>query len=137
MLGCPVSAITNSLIFELKSGKARAPILVLAPGDRRIDTLKLAARLGVSKNKIKSASANSVLAYTGYEAGGVGPFGHIISPEHTFIEERVFNHASCWCGAGVKPAMLQVSPSDLMRGTGALRCKLAVDEEGASDTAQK
>jgi len=54
-LGISVSQITNSLVFELKrpKGEARKPILVCAPGDRRIDVNKLAAVLGVSKNKVK------------------------------------------------------------------------------------
>lgn len=54
-LGISVGQITNSLVFELKrpKGEARKPILVCAPGDRRIDVAKLAAVLGVSKNKVK------------------------------------------------------------------------------------
>lgn len=53
-LGVTTAQIINSLVFELKSSKTdRKPILVCAAGDRRIDTRKLAALLGVSKNKVE------------------------------------------------------------------------------------
>ena len=68
-LGVTTAQIVNSLIFEVKvSNKQREGVLVCAPGDRRVDRAKLAAALGVSKAKVKSASAEAVLRYTGYQA---------------------------------------------------------------------
>ena len=67
----------------------------------------------VSKNKIKSASAASVLALTGFEAGGVGPCGFPAPLHAVFVEERVFAQSDVWCGAGVKPAMFRCTPAEL------------------------
>ena len=46
--------------------------------------------------------SSSVLSYTGYEAGGVAPFGHVVTPAHTFVEERVFANEVVWCGGGIR-----------------------------------
>ena len=70
-----------------------------------------------------------MLSCTGYEAGGVAPFGHVVTPAHTFVEERVFANEVVWCGGGIKPAMLRVTPGDLLRGTSGTRCNLAAEEE--------
>ena len=53
-LGVSTAQIVNSLIFELKptGGGERRPILVCSPGNRRVDTKKLALKVGVSKNKV-------------------------------------------------------------------------------------
>jgi len=127
-LGVETSAVTNSLVFEIRtSGQEREPILVLAPGDRRVDPGKLAALLGVAKSKIKSASPEAVLRYSGYAAGGVAPFGHLHKPARTFIEERVFANEEIWCGAGIKPAMLKCTPAQLVQATGGERVELAQD----------
>lgn len=132
-LGINEAQITNSLIFEIKASKtSRMPILVCSSGDRRVDVKKLAGALGVSKNKIKSASASTVLQVTGYGAGGVGPVGFLMPLHAAFVEERCFMHEHVWCGAGVKQAMLRCSPTELLALTGGVRANLAVDETEAS-----
>ena len=128
-LGVPPAQIVNSLVFEVGAKTSRQPVLVLAPGDRRVDPKKLAEKLGVSKSKIKSASADACLKYTGFQAGGVGPCGHLVPPWRTFIEELVFEQPSVWCGAGVKPAMMPLTPQQLLQITGADVCKLVVDAD--------
>jgi prolyl-tRNA editing enzyme YbaK/EbsC (Cys-tRNA(Pro) deacylase) len=124
-LGVRVGAITNSLIFQVRS---QGHILVLCPGDRRVDVRKLARVLDCSKSKLKSASPGSVVAFTGFEAGGVAPFGHTVPPLRTFIDDRVFLNDRVWCGAGVKPAMFACSPEELCVGTGGERVSLATSE---------
>ena len=120
-LGVSPGQITNSLVFELKpmGGGERRPVLVCSPGDRRVDPKKLAALLGVSKSKVKSASGGSVLAYTGMEPGGVGPCGFQGSPPFyaAFVEARCFlggQASEVWCGAGVKRGMMRCSPEELL-----------------------
>ena len=88
---------------------------------------KVASLLGVAKSRIKSASAEAVLRYTGYAAGGVAPFGHLVQPSRTFIEERVFLNEYVWCGGGIKPAMLRCTPAQLMKVTRGERAALAQD----------
>jgi prolyl-tRNA editing enzyme YbaK/EbsC (Cys-tRNA(Pro) deacylase) len=124
------SQITNSLVFEIKSGQIRLPVLVCSAGDRRVDVKKLAAILGVSKNKIKSSSAASVLEFTGFEAGGVGPCGFLAPFHASFVDENCFNNEELWCGGGVKRAMLRCSPAELLTISGGIRADLAEDSVG-------
>ena len=140
-LGVTTTQIVNSLIFEIKiSKKEREGVLVCAPGDRRIDRAKLATALGVSKAKVKSASAEAVLRYTGYEPGGVGPCGFLGPLRATFVEDRCFEplpqeeaeeepvgkeEKVLWCGGGVKPAMFRCSPQELLQLSAGQRADLA------------
>ena len=128
-LGVTPAQIVNSLVFEVGSKASRQPVLVLAPGDRRVDPKRLAETLGVSKSKIKSASADACLKWTGFAAGGVGPCGHLVQPWRSFIDERVFEQPSVWCGAGVKPAMMPLTPQQLLAITGADVAQLVVESD--------
>jgi hypothetical protein len=66
-LGIEVGQIASSLIF-LGDG---VPVLVIASGGHRVDTLQLAAILEVSE--ITKASADQVRKATGFAIGGVAP----------------------------------------------------------------
>ena len=66
-LGIEVGQIASSLIF-LGDG---VPVLVIASGGHRVDTLQLAAILEVSE--ITKASADQVRKATGFAIGGVPP----------------------------------------------------------------
>jgi prolyl-tRNA editing enzyme YbaK/EbsC (Cys-tRNA(Pro) deacylase) len=70
-LGVEPSDIIKSVAFESKDGTV---VLVIAPGDRRIDTGQVAQLTNLERLKI--ASAARVLEITGYPAGGVPPIGH-------------------------------------------------------------
>ena len=125
-----LDGLPSQQVFEIKGPKSepRKPVLVCAPGDRRVDLGKLAAALGVSKSKIKSASAETVLRVSGFQAGGVGPCGFLEPPFRAFVEVRCFDHADLWCGAGVKAGMLRIASADILAVTGGERADLAVDD---------
>ncbi|AXJ11085.1 YbaK/EbsC family protein [Arthrobacter sp. PM3] len=112
-LGCDVAAITNSLVFDLDG----APLLILASGASRVDVGKVAAQLGTGK--IRRASPEFVLAYTGQEVGGVAPVGH---PEklHTLLDESLAAHPVLWAGAGDHNSMFSISYAELRRITAAV-----------------
>ena len=69
-VGCAVGAIVKSLVFVAGA----APVVVLCPGDRRVDLGKLAA--ACSGAAVGMAPAETVRAATGYAIGGVPPLGH-------------------------------------------------------------
>ena len=129
-LGVESGAITNSLVFSMKvTGGEPCHVLVLCPGDRRVDVRKLAKAVGCSKSRLKGASADSVLAFTGYEPGGVAPFGHAVPPAHVLIDERVFLQPLVWCGAGVKPSIFSCTPAQLEAASGGVRADLCTTEQ--------
>ena len=69
-VGCELGAIAKSLVFEIDD----VSVLVLCPGDRRVDERKLAALFGASK--ARPSSRDRVLEVTGYPAGGTPAVGH-------------------------------------------------------------
>lgn len=92
-IGCPVAAIANSLVFDA----AGSPVLVLTSGAHRVDTVKVAALLGVPK--LSRATPDFVRAHTGQVIGGVAPVGHP-APIRTLIDETLAGFAEVWAAAG-------------------------------------
>ena len=64
--------IIKSLVFQVQ-GK---PLLVIINGLARVDRKKLAAYIGVGRNKVKFADPDQVLELTGFIVGSMPPFGH-------------------------------------------------------------
>jgi len=116
-LECDLSAITNSLIFEL-SGQ---PLLILASGAARVDTALVAAQLGTGR--IRRASPAFVLEHTGQEVGGVAPVGH---PKkiRTLLDESLQPHELLWAGAGDHNSMFSITYTQLRSITGALELQV-------------
>jgi len=73
ILGVPVSDIVKTLVLTDGTGQWVAAIV---PGDRRVDRARVATSVGAKR--LRFASADEVLAHTGYPAGGVAPlaFAH-------------------------------------------------------------
>ncbi|MCA9846003.1 MAG: YbaK/EbsC family protein, partial [Dehalococcoidia bacterium] len=61
-VGCELGQIVKTLFF-LANGR---PTVVLAAGDRHVDTAKLAPILGVGRKKLKMGTPEQVLEHTGY-----------------------------------------------------------------------
>jgi prolyl-tRNA editing enzyme YbaK/EbsC (Cys-tRNA(Pro) deacylase) len=107
-IGCDLGEIVKSIVFVCEGSH----LLALVPGDRRADEAKVAAAAGVVAVRI--ASADEVLAATGFEPGAVAPF-----PQRAiwkaFIERTVLQHKKVWIGAGSPTHMAALAPVDLQR----------------------
>jgi prolyl-tRNA editing enzyme YbaK/EbsC (Cys-tRNA(Pro) deacylase) len=110
-LGCPVGAIANSLVF-LADGE---PLLVMTSGAHRVDTVGLAARLGVGR--IQRAAPEQVSAATGQPIGGVAPVGHP-SRVPTVVDTALANHERIWAAAGTANSVFPTTFAELVRITG-------------------
>ena len=111
-VGCPLGAIVKSLLF-LAEGK---PILVLACGDRQVDSAKLAQALAVGRKRIRMADAEAVLAHTSYRIGGVPPVGHPRSLP-TYVDAGIGRFEMLYAAAGTADALFGISPHELLRIT--------------------
>ena len=67
-IGCSVAEIVKSLVF-VADGE---PVVVLCPGDRRVDEALVAGALGAAV--VRRARADEAKLATGYSIGGVPPF---------------------------------------------------------------
>lgn len=94
------------------------PVMVIASGLARLDRKALADFLGVSRRRVKIASAEQVLAHTGYVAGSVPPFGYQ-QPIETVVETAVLQLTGpIFGGGGDIHALLQITVAELCRVVG-------------------
>jgi prolyl-tRNA editing enzyme YbaK/EbsC (Cys-tRNA(Pro) deacylase) len=110
-LGVEVGAIANSLVFVADG----SPILVMTSGGHRVDTVALAARIGV--DAIDRATPEIVRSATGQAIGGVAPVGHPV-PLRTIVDPVLATFPEIWAAAGHSHAVFPLSYEELVRITG-------------------
>ena len=111
-IGCTVSQIVKSLIFQGKSsGDA---ILVVASGSNRVNEKSLKRIVG---EKIRKPDAAFVRERTGFAIGGVAPVGHL-QPIATYIDEDLLQYDEIWAAAGTPHAVFKLDPEILQTITG-------------------
>ena len=94
-IGCELGAIVKSLCFSI----GERVILVLAAGDRRVDTKALRRIFGASKRQVKIADPETVERVTGFAVGGVPPVGHP-QPLTTLIDQSLSRFETVYAAAG-------------------------------------
>jgi prolyl-tRNA editing enzyme YbaK/EbsC (Cys-tRNA(Pro) deacylase) len=109
-LGIEVGQIANSLIF-MADGE---PVLVMASGGHRVDTMALAAMLEV--NHVDKASADQVRSATGFAIGGVAPVGHP-EPLRTVVDIALSRFDEVWAAGGHPHYVFPTSYDELLRIT--------------------
>jgi prolyl-tRNA editing enzyme YbaK/EbsC (Cys-tRNA(Pro) deacylase) len=109
-LGIEVGQIASSLIF-LADGE---PVLVIASGGHRVDTMELAATLEV--NDITMASADQVRKATGFAIGGVAPVGHP-KPLRAIVDIALSRYDEVWAAGGHPHYVFPTSYDELLRIT--------------------
>ena len=111
-LGCKVSSIAKSIVF---AGKECA-IIIVTSGSNKVDRKrKLKKILGY---KPKQASPEYVLENTGFEIGGIPPFGHL-EKCIIFCDEDLMKHDIVWGAGGTSKVVFPISPEELVRISGA------------------
>jgi prolyl-tRNA editing enzyme YbaK/EbsC (Cys-tRNA(Pro) deacylase) len=109
-LGIEVGQIASSLIF-LADGE---PVLVVASGGHRVDTVQLASILEV--NHIEKAGADDVRKATGFAIGGVAPVGHP-HPLRTIVDIALSRYDEVWAAGGHPHYVFPTSYDELLRIT--------------------
>ncbi len=113
-LGCELGQIVKTLVM-LADGR---PTAVLVAGDRQADTAALARLLGVSRKRLKMASAERVLELTGYRVGGVPPVG-LPGEWDVIADESLMRFTQVWAAAGASDALFGAGTDELLAATGA------------------
>ena len=109
-LGVEVGQIANSLIF-VADGQ---PLLILTSGRHRVDTVKVAALVGV--DRVGRADADFVREHAGISIGGVSPVGHP-RPLRTLVDTALGDYETVWAAAGHTHAVFPTSFDELVRIT--------------------
>jgi Cys-tRNA(Pro) deacylase len=111
-LGTTVPAIVKSLLF-LADGD---PIVVLAPGDRRVDREAVARYLKAAA--VRLARPDEALQFTGYPVGGVPPLAHR-SRLRVLMDSHILDSAIVYAAAGSPNAIFGIEPRRLQQLAGA------------------
>jgi len=111
-LGCEVGAIANSLLFDADG----SPVLILTSGAHRVDTGRVAERVGV--RKLARATPDFVREHTGQVIGGVSPIGHP-APVSTYLDSWLRRYDVVWAAAGHPAAVFATTYDELAAMTGA------------------
>ena len=108
-VGCEVSRIVKSLVFVVGDEH----VMALIPGDKRLDTAKLAEAAGHREAAVR-ASLDDVRAVTGFVAGGTPPFGHT-SEIRVYSDLGLRRHHAVWAAAGTPHTVFELEVADLDR----------------------
>jgi prolyl-tRNA editing enzyme YbaK/EbsC (Cys-tRNA(Pro) deacylase) len=109
-LGCEVGAIANSLVFDCDG----SPLLVMASGAHRVDTMLLARALGAKS--ITKASPQLVRSATDQAIGGVAPTGHP-GRVRTVVDQTLAGFPVVWTAAGTPDSVMPLSYQQLLKVT--------------------
>lgn len=122
VLGVAPAQIIKSVLFLAD----KEPVVVIASGEARLERKALADYLGVSRRRVKIASAEQVLAHTGYVAGSVPPFAYR-RPLRTIVETAVtqLTYDHLYGGGGDMNALLQLTLPQLQQVVGTETAVLA------------
>jgi prolyl-tRNA editing enzyme YbaK/EbsC (Cys-tRNA(Pro) deacylase) len=120
-IGVREDQIIKSLLFCDARGQA---VLAIASGTARVDRARLASATGLDRPML--ADPATVLAVTGFPAGGVAPVGHR-TPVRVVIDRRAAALNTVFGGAGSEEALLRIAPADIVRLTQARIVDIVVD----------
>jgi prolyl-tRNA editing enzyme YbaK/EbsC (Cys-tRNA(Pro) deacylase) len=109
-IGCHLGQIAKSILFLIDG----APVMVIASGNQRIDDRKLATLLGVSRKKVRTATAENCIEITGYAPGGVPPLGHRRDDIRIFIEDSLGRYETIYAAAGAHNAIMPMAFTTLV-----------------------
>ena len=113
-IGCELGQIAKSLAFMVDG----RPVLVIASGDRRVDSKKLAAIYDVANKRVKIASPDQCVAFYGYEPGGVPPVGLRTPDIPVLIDDSLGRYEQIYAAAGAHNAIFPILFSQLVEITG-------------------
>lgn len=119
-VGCTLGQIVKSLVL-LCDG---APVVALVPGDRRADTGKIAGITGARRTAV--ATAEQVIALTGWAPGGVAPFP-LPEVSAVLVERTLLRHRRVFAGAGSDRHLVRLTPVELVRLTRGRTADLVLD----------
>ena len=97
----------KSLVFV--HGENEQLVVVIAAGDRNVDTAKLALEVG---GKPALANPKVIKRQLGYPIGGVPPVGHE-QELPTLLDESLRRFETLWAAAGSPHAVFSISVTDL------------------------
>lgn len=120
-LDFPVEQLLKTIAFRVKN---RGWVLTALCGYAQVDYKRLAAAVGVNRDKLMRLSPEEVQADLGYEVGGVAPFAPNAQTE-VLIDSGALGWQTIYCGTGRTDRTLEIAPRLLVPVAGARVAQLA------------
>ena len=106
--GCAIGQVVKSIVVVCDD----RPVVVLVPGDRRVDLEKIARATDAADARI--ARGAEVEKATGFAPGAVAPFP-LPNVDRVLIDQNLLSHETVWVGAGSESHLAALSPAALVR----------------------
>ncbi len=107
-VGVDERIVVKTLIMETGEGKS---LIVLMHGDRQVSTKALARQMGVKT--VKPSSPKDAERLTGYQVGGISPFG-TKRKLPVYIEETILDLPRIVINGGRRGFLLELATQDLI-----------------------
>ena len=112
--GIPLHSITKNLVAVTSEGEH---VLLVVPGDRRVDLKKAARVLGVTNVQLFPFSeAHKV---SGYPPGGTPSIG-LKERLRTVLDSELAGIETFYCGGGTRDRLLELRSDEVIKVSGAL-----------------
>lgn len=106
--GIQLERVTKSLVFLADN----SPILVIIPGNCRVDKGKLKA--AINAKDVEIVSFEKVEEYSGYPPGATPPVCHR-KIKKVVIDEKVMQHETVFGGGGSRTKLIELKSEDIQR----------------------
>lgn len=106
--GIPLNKITKNLIAKTSGGEY---VLMIIPGDRRVNLKKAAEALGVIN--VKLVSPREAEEVSGYPPGGTPSIG-LKNRVKTIIDSSLMKYETIYCGGGARNKLLELRVKDVV-----------------------
>lgn len=118
-IGMPPEQVFKTLVAR---GDRTGVLMAAIPANSELDLKSLAAASG--NKKVELVAVKEVLALTGYIRGGVSPVG-TRKPYPFYLDETIDLWDTIAVSAGIRGCQMLLTPDDLVRVTGGVRCAIA------------
>jgi Cys-tRNA(Pro) deacylase len=111
--GVSLEHITKSLVFRADG----QPILAVIPGDRRVDSSRLAEAVGAKK--VQLVPFEEAQKFSGYPPGGTPPIHHVNIVKVVFDRELT-RFDTIYGGGGSRNKLVELKVQDALKLTGGI-----------------
>ncbi len=117
--GIDLHRITKNLVSKTKKGEY---VLLVVPGDRRVDLKAAANALGTKKVRLMPFSEAEIIS--GYPPGGTSTIGHK-TPMKVILDEELAGFETFYCGGGSRDRLLELRVDDVKQLTDAIVARIS------------
>ncbi len=119
-LGVDEHQVIKTLVMETDH---RQPLIILMHGDQEVSQKNLARQLGVKQ--ITPCSPQTADALTGYQTGGISPFG-TRKKLPVYIEKTILDLDRIYINGGKRGFLVELEPADAAKILNPIRVEVAI-----------